>query len=67
MHLGDKHKIILARELTKIYEQIISGIGEELLKYFEQNPDKIKGEFVVIVPKKLSAYYIHSFVTGDKL
>ena len=51
MHLGDKHKIILARELTKIYEQIISGIGEELLKYFEQNPDKIKGEFVVIVPK----------------
>lgn len=67
LHLGDKHKIILARELTKIYEQIISGIGEELLKYFEQNPDKIKGEFVVIVPKKLSAYYIHSFVAGDKL
>lgn len=50
-HLGDEHKIILARELTKIYEQIISGTGEELLKYFEQNSDKIKGEFVVIVPE----------------
>ncbi|TSD03502.1 MAG: Ribosomal RNA small subunit methyltransferase I [Parcubacteria group bacterium Athens0714_16] len=51
-HLGNERKIILARELTKIYEQIISGTGEELLKYFEQNLDKIKGEFVVIVPEK---------------
>lgn len=42
-------KITIARELTKIHEQIISGTAEELLKYFETNPDKVRGEFVVIV------------------
>ena len=44
-------KIVIARELTKIYEQIISGTAKELLKYFEDNPDKVKGEFVVMVEK----------------
>ena len=42
-------KIVIIRELTKIYEQIISGTAEELLEYFEKNPDKIRGEFVVLV------------------
>ncbi|MSR79077.1 MAG: 16S rRNA (cytidine(1402)-2'-O)-methyltransferase [Candidatus Taylorbacteria bacterium] len=42
-------KITVCRELTKIYEQIIPGTAEELLKYFETNPDKVRGEFVVIV------------------
>lgn len=42
-------KITIARELTKIHEQVISGTAEELLKYFENNPDKVRGEFVVIV------------------
>jgi len=42
-------RVVLARELTKIHEQIISGFAEELLRYFESNPEKIKGEFVVIV------------------
>lgn len=48
-YLDKNKKITIARELTKIYEQIISGKPEEILKYFEQNIDKIKGEFVVIV------------------
>lgn len=42
-------KITIARELTKIHEQIISGTAEEILKYFTENPDKIRGEFVFIV------------------
>lgn len=41
--------VTIARELTKIHEQIIPGTAEELLKYFETNPDKVRGEFVVIV------------------
>lgn len=45
-------KVVIARELTKIYEQIISGTPEELIVYFENNPDKVKGEFVVIVAGK---------------
>ncbi len=44
-------KIVIARELTKIYEEIVFGTAEELLEYFETNPDKIKGEFVVMVDK----------------
>ncbi|MBU1557868.1 16S rRNA (cytidine(1402)-2'-O)-methyltransferase [Patescibacteria group bacterium] len=44
-----ERKIVIARELTKIYEQIISGTPEELLKYFEENQGKIKGEFVVMI------------------
>jgi len=42
-------KITIARELTKIYEQIIFGTPTEVKKYFTDNPDKIRGEFVVIV------------------
>ncbi len=44
-----KRKIVIARELTKIFEQVISGIPEEIKKYFEENPDKVRGEFVVMV------------------
>jgi len=42
-------KVTIARELTKIHEQIIAGTAAELLKYFETNTDKVRGEFVVIV------------------
>jgi 16S rRNA (cytidine1402-2'-O)-methyltransferase len=45
-------KVIIARELTKIYEQIVSGTPEEIQKYFNDNPDKVRGEFVVMVPPK---------------
>lgn len=48
-HLDNKRKIVVARELTKIYEEILSGTAEEVLSYFKQNQDKVKGEFVVIV------------------
>lgn len=42
-------KVTIARELTKIFEQIISGTPTEILNYFTSNPDKVRGEFVVIV------------------
>jgi 16S rRNA (cytidine1402-2'-O)-methyltransferase len=42
-------KVIIARELTKVFEQVVSGTPAELLKYFEANPDKVRGEFVVMV------------------
>jgi len=42
-------KVTIARELTKIHEQIVSGTPAELSKYFETNSDKVRGEFVVIV------------------
>ena len=42
-------KIVIARELTKVYEQVISGTAEELLRSIGNNQLPIKGEFVVIV------------------
>lgn len=42
-------KIVIGRELTKMFEQIISGTALEMSTYFENNPDKIRGEFVVAV------------------
>ncbi|MFH1200786.1 MAG: 16S rRNA (cytidine(1402)-2'-O)-methyltransferase [bacterium] len=42
-------KVCIARELTKIYEEFKTGSPLEILKYFNKNPDKKRGEFVVIV------------------
>lgn len=47
-----ERKVIIARELTKMFEQIISGTPSELISYFTANPDKMRGEFVVIVKGK---------------
>ena len=42
-------KIILGRELTKMFEQVLRGSIEDILKYFNDNPTKVKGEYVIIV------------------
>lgn len=42
-------KVSVARELTKIFEEVVQGTPEEVLKYFETNPEKERGEFVVIL------------------
>ncbi len=51
-HLDSERKVVIARELTKIHEQVISGTSEELITYFTENSDKVRGEFVVIVEGK---------------
>jgi len=45
---GNDSKIIIARELTKIYEEIFRGTIKQAKLYFVGN--KVKGEFVVILP-----------------
>lgn len=50
-HIPDNN-VLIARELTKQFEQFISGTPEFLLKYFSENKEKQKGEFVVIVEPK---------------
>jgi 16S rRNA (cytidine1402-2'-O)-methyltransferase len=45
--------MVVARELTKLFEQVVSGNPTEILDYFTNHPDKVRGEFVIIVgPKK---------------
>ena len=42
-----RRETAVCRELTKMYEETVSGSAEELIKYFTQNPPR--GEFVVMV------------------
>lgn len=48
----DDCKVMIAREITKQFEEFVSGRPSELLSYFEENKIKQKGEFVVIVEPK---------------
>lgn len=41
-------KIIIGRELTKMFEEIIRGNIDDVEKYFQKHPEKLKGEFVVV-------------------
>ena len=42
-------RVCIARELTKIYEEFKTGSPSEVLEYFNNNPDKQRGEFTVII------------------
>lgn len=50
--LPETKTIAIARELTKIYEEIVRGNAKEILDYFETHKDKQRGEFVIIVSGK---------------
>jgi 16S rRNA (cytidine1402-2'-O)-methyltransferase len=42
-------RVVIARELTKVHEEIVSGTPAELIAYFTDHPDHVRGEFVVIL------------------
>lgn len=46
---GCTKKVTICRELTKIFEEVVSGSPQEVLAYFATHSDKVRGEFVVIV------------------
>lgn len=48
LETGISH-IVVARELTKMHEEVVSGTPEELQAYFSAHPDHVRGEFVVII------------------
>jgi len=41
--------IIVARELTKFFEEVVTGSPEEVLQYFVDHSDHVRGEFVILV------------------
>ena len=47
--LDPSRRVAVARELTKIHEEIIRGSSSEVRDHFTAHPDTIRGEFVVIV------------------
>jgi len=44
--------VAIARELTKVYEELVTGSPQEVLEYFSTHKEKQRGEFVVIVSPK---------------
>ena len=42
-------RVTVARELTKMHEEVVAGTPMEILQYFTEHPVKQKGEFVIIV------------------
>lgn len=47
-------KILIGREMTKIYEEYQIGKPLELKNYFESSKEKIKGEFTILVSRSCS-------------
>jgi 16S rRNA (cytidine1402-2'-O)-methyltransferase len=41
--------VTIAREITKIFEEVVAGTAGEVKSYFEKYADKVRGEFVVFV------------------
>lgn len=50
--VGADRPIMVARELSKMHEQMVRGNATEVLAYFDQNPDKIRGEIVIVIAGK---------------
>lgn len=44
-----QRKVMILKELTKMHEEMIEGTPNELTAILEANPEKKKGEFVVLV------------------
>lgn len=42
-------KVTVVREITKIFEEVLQGSAEEILKILTDTPEKQRGEFVVII------------------
>ena len=48
-HLSGERQIVVGRELTKLFEETKLGTATELLRYYTDNPDKVRGEFALVV------------------
>jgi 16S rRNA (cytidine1402-2'-O)-methyltransferase len=48
-HLEPERRVLVAREITKLYEENVHGMLVDVVTYFAAHPDHIRGEFVVVV------------------
>jgi 16S rRNA (cytidine1402-2'-O)-methyltransferase len=44
-----QRRIAVCREISKIHEEVRVGSPEEVLAYYREHPDKVRGECVVVV------------------
>lgn len=47
--LAPNKKLVLGRELTKMFEEVVRGTVGEVKTYLESKAGKMKGEFVIVV------------------
>ncbi len=47
--IGDERRVCIVREISKIHEQYHYGSPSQLLAEFEKQPEKVKGEIVVLI------------------
>ena len=45
--MGSERQVVIAREMTKVHEEVLRGTARDLLQAFEDR--KPRGEFVIIV------------------
>jgi 16S rRNA (cytidine1402-2'-O)-methyltransferase len=48
-HCDSSRRILVAREITKLHEEEVLGTPEEVEAHFLNHPDRVRGEFVVVV------------------
>ncbi|WP_319557292.1 16S rRNA (cytidine(1402)-2'-O)-methyltransferase [Thiomicrorhabdus sp.] len=46
---GAERQAVVAKELTKQFEQFVGSDLGEIVEYFKQNPDRVRGEFVIML------------------
>ncbi|OIP79922.1 MAG: 16S rRNA (cytidine(1402)-2'-O)-methyltransferase [Parcubacteria group bacterium CG08_land_8_20_14_0_20_48_21] len=51
-HLDSPRIVVVARELTKVHEEVVCGTAANVLLSYTDHADKVKGEFVVMVSGK---------------
>lgn len=44
-----KRIVSVVREVTKLYEEVKNGTATELIEYYHNNPDKLRGEIVLLL------------------
>lgn len=49
LQIDDNADVVVAKELTKIYEKFVCSNIKEAYKFFKENLDLLKGEFIIIV------------------
>ena len=50
--LVPERSVTICRELTKMHESVVQGTAVEVVDYFKNHADEVRGEFVVIVGGK---------------
>jgi len=47
--LDESCEVVVARELTKVHEEVVRGTATDVCTHFKEHPDTVRGEFVVVV------------------